>query len=835
MACSMANAVRPGLSDLPEGVDLSNPKEVRSLLIKLTHARKSTVYDTKIRRLHGVIVNSIMENYNSAEGELDMAITPLIPSHPDYAFLAGRVSAYMTQINTPKTFTDAVYGIQMAVGETNGFRSPMKPVKGGLSDEIVDFVNEHGARLDGMIDDVRDYSHNYMGITGLLNGVAIKVNKKLYERPQYVFMRVAMAMTDLSSETALEDIWQTYMLISGQCLSMASPVLFNGGTSSSNTASCFLLDMGDNMVSITKKVAQTMTLIAKNGGIGINFSKLRATGSKIGMAGKSSGIGGKLNLFDRVAQSVDQGENKRPGAIAGYLTDWHADMYDWLYSRYNGSGNEVNKRHVLNMGLVMSDLFMERVENDKEWSLFSPNDVVGLEELYGEKFVRAYRAHEANPKIKRTTVSARKLFSDIANMMWSTGEPYILFKDAVNERSNHKHLGTIKNSNLCCEIVQYCDTNEIAVCNLATICVSNFVNVETGEIDFEGIADAAGVACKGINNLIDKQNYDLGNEQLMRLADERTEEVVEVNGIKFDAKYNLVSYSNLKHRPQGIGMQGLHDVFMKLKIPYDSEMAFRLAALIQEAIYYGAVRESVKIAEEKGPYPSYYWDNNTHREGKLQFDFLEGFDRDRDLTHELFNWREVLKKFEKFGINNSELTAQPPSASSSQLNDNVESIEAITSNRFTKGIKDGKFIIINKHLQKDLEDLGMWDAQMVGDIEANDGSIQNIERIPKNIREIYKTAREIDHKAVVKLCAAIQPFIDQTISKNMFVPKNVDNPVQLIMENVILGHKMKLKTGMYYTRGIPAMKQQNFGKMNFQDKDIGKPVPELVDCEACSA
>ncbi|UCX57009.1 ORF19 [Haliotid herpesvirus 1] len=818
----MSTSCRMVLKDM-FGVPASAPstrQEMREFLFTLCEGRVSSKTGFRIPFLGGVVVDKLM-NKHSMEKDIINTFTSFIPLHSDYAFLAGRVMSALHNMKTPESFGKAMRRYHEAAKA----RYP-DSTKVGVP-AIINFLARHEEDCNSWIDEVRDLSHSFMGVRGTIKGKCLKLhNGEQIERISYMFMRVAIALTEDACRNP-QRVREIYHKLSGHNLSMASPFLYNAGKALSNTGSCYLLNMGDSVNEIGLCTNQMTSLMGMNGGIGFNIA-MRGGGTQVGVSGKSKSIASKLGMINEIPLAFFQGEMSRPGAVASYLPLWHPDFMMWLMSRYTLIGSEENKFHNLFMGVLIPDLFYLRdLAEGGTWSFICPTKARGLEQTYGEEFEKLYEELENDPSVPKTTVNASDLMNKIVNVMKGTGMPYTMNRDPINERSNHSHLGVINSSNLCSEIFQYTSSNEIAICNLATVCVNSFFIPNTEgmpwrqRVNWNEVAECAGTCVEVLNVAIDNQNYNKENPAFLRKDPDGE---IELHGERYDEKNNILSYSNLTHRPIGVGQQGLQDLLFMLGIPYDSPTAVQLTKLVGEAIYFGCVRKSVELAKEKGPYPSYRFENNKHRAGILQFDQIRGFDRKIHLSHDFFDWKAVLLDFKKHGIYNSMLTAQPPTASSSQLYDNVESIEAIHSNRFTRVINDAEaFVIINKHLQRDLEKRGLWNAEVIRALEEHNGSVQKLTKlVPEDLRDLYKVSHEVNP---MYIAAALQPYIDQGISLNHSLPldKAGDNTpaTTYIWRNMHLGNKLRMKNGSYYIRSQQSTKSGSFGKTVIDADAIG--------------
>jgi ribonucleoside-diphosphate reductase subunit M1 len=661
--------------------------------------------------------------------------------HPDYATLAARILVSNLHKETCASFME-----NMSLCYDRNL----------VSTDFWQACNKHSQAIELAIDYDRDYEFTYFGLKTLLGSYLLrdKATKRPLERCQDMWMRVALGIHTTDITQAL----QTYEALSKGLFIHATPTLFNAGTKHPQMSSCFLMTMQADSIEGIYDTLKKCAIISKHaGGIGINVQDIRASGSYIhGTGGYSSGLIPMLRVFNATARYVDQGGNKRKGSFAVYFEPWHADIYELLDLRKN-NGNEDLRARDLFLGLWICDLFMRRVESDADWTLFSPSDVPDLPSLWGEAFERQYTQYERSKPGK--TIKAQHLWKAIVSTQIETGIPYVLFKDSCNRKSNQQHLGTIQCSNLCTEIIEYCSPKEIAVCNLASIALPGFVRDNT--FDFDLFGQTVKQVTRNLNRIIDVNYYPLPE----------------------------TSVSNLRHRPIGIGVQGLADVFMMLHLPFDSEEAGVLNAHIFEALYYYALDESCHLASIYGTYESYH--GSPVSQGILQFDM---WDPKPDLA---LNWTGLRQRIATHGIRNSLLVAPMPTASTSQILGNNECFEPYTSNIYTRRVLAGEFTMVNKHLVKDLIDLGLWSTEIKDLIVARNGSVQGIDMIPAHIQAIYKTVWEIKQKVLLDMAIARAPFIDQSMSLNLFMEQPTQNKVSSML---FYAWKGGLKTGMYYLR-----------------------------------
>jgi ribonucleoside-diphosphate reductase alpha chain len=669
--------------------------------------------------------------------------------HPDFAVLAARIAVSNLHKNTIKSFSETSSLLYNYIDDKTGEKAPL------LADDVYEIIQQNADILDASIIYERDYHFDFFGFKTLEKSYLLKVNGKIVERPQHLFMRVALGIHKNDIDAAIE----TYNLMSEKWFIHATPTLFNGGTPKPQMSSCFLLSMKDDSIEGIYETLKNTALISQSaGGIGLNVHNIRSTGSYIkGTNGTSNGIIPMLRVFNDTARYVDQGGGKRKGAFAIYLEPWHADVFAFLDLRKNHGKEEMRARDLF-LALWVCDLFMKRVEADGQWSLFCPNEAKNLHTTHGAEFEALYEQYEKEGKAKKT-IPARDLWNAILEAQIETGNPYMLYKDSANEKSNQKNLGTIRCSNLCTEIIEYSDDKETAVCNLASISLPRFV--EGKKFNFEKLLEVTQIITKNLNKIIDNNYYPL--EETRR--------------------------SNFRHRPIGIGVQGLADVFMLLGLPFDSEMAKLLNKNIFETIYYAALVASKNIAKEQGAYETF--EGSPLSKGIFQFDMWNAEPSDR------YDWNALRAEIKEHGVRNSLLLAPMPTASTSQILGNNECFEPYTSNIYNRRVLSGEFVVVNKHLLKDLMSLGLWNDSMKQRIIAANGSVQNIEEIPANLKEIYKTVWEIKQRTIIDMSADRGAFICQSQSLNLFVEQ--PNFAKLSSMHFYTWKK-GLKTGMYYLR-----------------------------------
>ena len=688
----------------------------------------------------------------------------LIPSHPDYSILASRIAVSRLHKTTKKKFSETIEDLYEYIDPETG-----KPA-GLINDETFEAIQQNREKFDSAIIHDRDFNFEYFGFKTLEKSYLLKMHGMTAESPQHMYMRVAAGIWGSDIKSALK----TYELLSTHMMTHATPTLFNAGTKKPQLSSCFLLTMQDDSIAGIYKTLTDVALISQNaGGIGLAIHNIRSTNSYIrGTNGKSNGIVPMLKVFNETARYVDQGGGKRKGSFAIYLEPWHADVEDFLDLRKN-TGKEERRARDLFLALWIPDLFMERVENDQEWSLFSPSEVPGLHEIYGQEFIEKYTQAENSGKARKV-VKARELWAKILESQIETGTPYILFKDSANRKSNQQNLGTIKSSNLCCEIIEYTDKDEQAVCNLASIAVNKFLR----STDARTNRIARG-KCEVDHQLL----YDVSYQTAINLN-----RVIDVNFYPTPETYR----SNMRHRPIGIGIQGLADLFAVMGISFTSQEAKKVNSEVFETIYYAAMTASKDLAKKNGAYETFA--GSPLSEGKFQFNLWQV--NDEELSGR-WDWAKLRKDVLKHGARNSLLLAPMPTASTAQIMGNNEAFEPFTSNIYTRRTLSGEFIIINKHLVKDLISLGLWSEDMKNMIIINKGSVQNIPNIPDDIKEIYKTVWEIKQKDLIEMSADRGKFICQSQSLNLFI-ENV-NAAKLTAAH-FHSWRQGLKTGMYYLR-----------------------------------
>lgn len=673
--------------------------------------------------------------------------------HPDYAILAARIAVSNMHKETKKVFSDVIDDLKNYINPRTKKHSPM------VSPNIYNIIKANQERLNSAIIHDRDYKYNYFGFKTLERSYLLKINGKVAERPQHMLMRVSVGIHHDDIDSAIE----TYNLMSEKWFTHASPTLFNSGTMRPQLSSCFLLAMESDSIEGIYNTLKQCALISKSaGGIGIHVHNIRSFGSYIaGTNGTSNGLLPMLRVFNNTARYVDQGGNKRPGAFAIYLEPWHADIFAFLDCKKN-TGKDEQRARDLFYALWIPDLFMKRVEEDAEWTLMCPDECPGLSDVWGDEFEELYTSYEKAGKGKRT-LKAQQVWYAIIESQTETGTPYMLYKDSCNRKSNQQNLGTIKCSNLCTEIVEYTAPDEVAVCNLASIALNMYVKPDR-TFDFKKLKEVTKVIVKNLNRIIEVNHYPVPEAEV----------------------------SNKRHRPIGIGVQGLADAFILMRYPFDSADAQELNKQIFATIYYAALEASCELAEKYGPYETY--SGSPVSKGILQYDMWNA------APHPMHDWAALKEKISKHGVRNSLLLAPMPTASTAQILGNNEAIEAYTSNIYTRRVLSGEFMVVNQHLLKDLTERGLWDDDMKNKLIAGNGSIQNLD-VPKELKNLYKTVWEISQKVVIQMAADRGIYIDQSQSLNLHIAE--PNYGKLTSMH-FYGWKLGLKTGMYYLRTKPA-------------------------------
>ena len=725
------------------------------------------------------IVDPVKVAMRVIEGLYDGVTTPELDSlaaeiaatmttaHPDYAKLAARIAVSNLHKNTKKSFSETMLDLYEYVNPRTGKKAPL------LSDEVYKIITDNAEKLDSTIIYSRDFNYDFFGFKTLERSYLLKLNGTIVERPQHMLMRVSIGihLNDIDEAIA------TYELMSKKFFTHATPTLFNAGTPKPQMSSCFLLQMQDDSIDgIYDTLKQTAKISQSAGGIGLSIHNVRATGSYIrGTNGTSNGIVPMLKVFNDTARYVDQGGGKRKGSFAMYIEPWHADIFEFLDLKKNHGKEEMRARDLF-YAMWMPDLFMKRVQEDGQWTLMCPNECPHLFDTYGDEFEKLYEGYEKVGK-GRKTIKARELWEKILESQIETGTPYMLYKDAVNRKSNHKNLGTIRSSNLCTEIMEYTANDEVAVCNLASIALPMFISEnESGEKYFnhKKLYDVTKKVIRNLDTVIDRNYYPVQEAE----------------------------NSNFRHRPVGLGVQGLADAFIMLRLPFTSDAAKKLNKDIFETLYFASVQSSMEIAKAKEPYSTFK--GSPMSEGELQFN-MWGIN-DEDLSGN-WDWKKLRKNVIKHGVRNSLLVAPMPTASTSQILGNNEAFEPYTSNIYTRRVLSGEFIVVNKHLLEDLVEMELWDNNMKEEIMRANGSIQHIDKIPQNIKELYKTVWEMSMKDIIDMARHRGYFIDQSQSLNLFMQ---DADYAKLTSMHFYAWKSGLKTGMYYLRTKSAVNAIQF-------------------------
>lgn len=727
-----------------------------------------------IEGLYDGVTTSELDNL-AAETAASMTTT-----HPDYAQLAARISVSNLHKNTKKSFSETMKDLYLYVSPKTGQDAPL------LANDVYEVIKNNAEELDSYIIYTRDFGYDYFGFKTLERSYLLKLNGKIAERPQHMLMRVAVGI----HLNDLESVKETYDLMSKKFFTHATPTLFNAGTPKPQMSSCFLLTMKDDSIDgIYDTLKQTAKISQAAGGIGLSIHNVRATGSYIrGTNGTSNGIVPMLRVFNDTARYVDQGGGKRKGSFAVYIEPWHADIMEFLELKKNHGKEEMRARDLF-YAMWIPDLFMKRVEEDSFWTLMCPNECPGLCDTHSAEFETLYLQYESSKKGRRT-IKARELWEKILESQIETGTPYMLYKDAANRKSNQKNLGTIRSSNLCTEILEFTSEDEVAVCNLASISLPMYV--EKGAFNHKKLFEVTKQITKNLNKVIDRNYYPVKEAE----------------------------NSNLRHRPIGLGVQGLADAFILLRYPFTSDQAKQLNQDIFETIYFAALTASLELAKTEGAYSSFK--GSPISNGEFQYN-LWGL-KDEDLSGR-WNWDKLRKDVMKHGVRNSLLLAPMPTASTSQIMGNNEAFEPYTSNIYTRRVLSGEFIVVNKHLLLDLVNLNLWNDDMKQEIMRNNGSIQNITEIPEDIRELYKTVWELKMKDIIDMSRQRGYFIDQSQSLNLFME---DANFAKLTSMHFYAWKSGLKTGMYYLRTKSAVNAIKFTLDN-QKKENPKAVEVMQD------
>jgi len=718
----------------------------------------------------------------------------LTTKHPDFATLAARIAVSNLHKTTSKSFSSTMKRLYTYVNPKTGENASL------LSKEVYGVINKNAALLDSSIIYDRDFSYDYFGFKTLEKSYLLRLDGKVIERPQHMLMRVAIGihMDDIDS------VLETYNLLSEKWFTHATPTLFNAGTPKPQLSSCFLLTMKEDSIDgIYDTLKQCAKISQSAGGIGLSIHNVRGTGSYIkGTNGVSNGIIPMLRNFDMTARYVDQGGGKRKGSFAIYIEPWHSDIFEFLQLKKNHGKEELRARDLF-YAMWIPDLFMKRVEANEDWSLFSPDEAKNLHETYGEEFEKLYEKYEKEGKARKT-VKAQDLWFEILEAQIETGNPYILYKDAANKKSNQKNLGTIKSSNLCTEIIEYTAPDEVAVCNLASIALNKFVKDDL-TYDHQKLYEITKVITKNLNKVIDVNYYPVEEAR----------------------------NSNMRHRPIGIGVQGLADTFILMRHAFDSPEAKQLNAEIFETIYFAAMESSMEIAQKEGPYKTY--EGSPVSKGIFQFDMWGVVP-----SSKRWDWTKLKREVKKHGVRNSLLLAPMPTASTSQILGNNECFEPYTSNIYTRRVLSGEFIVVNKHLLKDLIKLKLWDENMKDTLMAANGSIQDIKEIPDDIKLLYRTVWEVSQKSIIDMAADRGAYICQSQSMNIHMQEaNFGKLTSMHFH----AWKKGLKTGLYYLRTKAAADAIKFTIVK-DEKAIDKEQEQAAmqcsidnqdDCEMCGS
>ena len=727
-----------------------------------------------IEGLYDGVTTSELDNL-AAEIAATMTTT-----HPDYAQLAARISVSNLHKNTKKSFSDTMKDLHEYVNPRNGKKAPL------LSDEVYKIIKKNADLLDSSLLYNRDFEYDYFGFKTLERSYLLKLNGQIAERPQHMLMRVSIGIHLNDIDSAIK----TYDLMSKKFFTHATPTLFNSGTPKPQMSSCFLLSMKEDSIDgIYDTLKNTAKISQAAGGIGLSIHNVRATGSYIaGTNGTSNGVVPMLRVFDGTARYVDQGGGKRKGSFAIYVEPWHADIFDFLDLKKNHGKEEMRARDLF-YAMWNPDLFLKRVEDNAQWTLMCPNECPGLYDCHGEEFDKLYLKYEKEGK-GRKTIKARELWEKILESQIETGTPYMLYKDAANRKSNQKNLGTIRSSNLCTEIIEYTSSDEIAVCNLASIALPMFI--KDNSFDHENLFEVTKHVTKNLNRVIDRNYYP----------------VIEAQN------------SNFRHRPIGLGVQGLADAFIKLRLPFTCEEAKQLNQEIFETLYFAALTASVEEAKKDGPYETY--EGSPISQGEFQHN-LWGI-KDKELSGR-WDWGKLRKQVAKHGVRNSLLVAPMPTASTSQILGNNECFEPYTSNIYTRRVLSGEFIVVNKHLLEDLVNRGLWNEDMKQELMRANGSIQQIEGIPDDLKELYRTVWEMSMKDIIDMSRHRGYFIDQSQSLNLFMEGAT---MAKLTSMHFYAWKSGLKTGMYYLRTKSAVDAIKFTLDNKEKAKVEVPEVEAT-------
>jgi len=756
---------------------------IYKLIYGLSISEKDVIEIAK-KVIQGIYDNVTTTELDNLTAETAAAQTTI---HPDFSVLAARIAVSNLHKNTLKSFSKTAKLLYEYTDPVTQTHAPL------ISEEIYKIIRKNADELDSSLIYDRDYNFDYFGFKTLERSYLIRTNGKVTERPQHLFMRVALGIHKEDIQAAIE----TYNLMSEKWFIHATPTLFNAGTPKPQMSSCFLLSMTEDSIAGIFDTLKRCALISQSaGGIGVSIHNIRSTGSYIkGTGGISNGIIPMLRVFNDTARYVDQGGGKRKGAIAVYIEPWHSDIFDFIDIRKNHGKEEMRARDLF-PALWIPDLFMQRVEADQMWSLFDPNEAQGLYEVYGEKFNELYTTYENEGKFRKQ-IKARELWTAILEAQIETGTPYMCYKDAVNEKSNQKNIGTIRSSNLCTEIMEYTNADEVSVCNLASLALPRYVS--SGGFDFQKLYEVTKIVTRNLNKIIDGNYYPIPETKT----------------------------SNDRHRPIGLGVQGLADVFLLLRLPFESPEARRLNKDIFETIYFASMEASMDLAKEQGAYSSFA--GSPLSEGKFQFDLWQVVPSDR------WDWEKLRQEVMTHGARNSLLLAPMPTASTSQILGNNECFEPYTSNIYNRRVLSGEFVVVNKFLLKDLIELGLWNPTMKNKLIAENGSVQNIPEIPTELKELYKTVWEIKQKTIIDMAAERGAFICQSQSLNLFIAE--PNLAKLTSMH-FHAWKSGLKTGMYYLRtkaAVDAIKFTVDTQLLLGQSQVACSLDNPEECLACGS
>jgi len=733
---------------------------------KLCYGLNDLVDPIKIsmRVIEGIYDGVTTSELDNLAAEIAATLTT---THPDFAKVAARIAVSNLHKSTKKSFSETMKDLHDYVNPRTGKKASM------IAEDVYKIIEDNADKLDSTIIYNRDFGYDFFGFKTLERSYLLKINGNIVERPQHMLMRVSVGIHKEDLDAAIE----TYELMSKRFFTHATPTLFNAGTPKPQMSSCFLLQMQDDSIDgIYDTLRQTAKISQSAGGIGLSIHNVRATGSYIrGTNGTSNGIVPMLRVYNDTARYVDQGGGKRKGSFAVYLEPWHADVFQFLDLKKNHGKEEMRARDLF-FAMWIPDLFMKRVEENGEWTLMCPNECPHLFDTYGDEFEKLYTSYEKVGK-GRKTLKARELWEKILEAQIETGNPYMLYKDAVNRKSNHKNLGTIRSSNLCTEIMEYTAPDEVAVCNLASIAIPMFISENAdGEkfFDHKKLFKVTKKITKNLDTVIDQNYYPVPEAE----------------------------NSNMRHRPVGIGIQGLADAFILLRLPFTSEEAKKLNQEIFETIYFASLTASMELSKAKEPYSSYK--GSPISQGEFQFNM---WNISEDELSGRWEWKKLRESIKQHGVRNSLLVAPMPTASTSQILGNNEAFEPYTSNIYTRRVLSGEFIVVNKHLLEDLVKLGLWNNEMKEDIMRANGSIQHIDSIPQELKDLYKTVWEMSMKDIIDMARHRGYFIDQSQSLNLFMK---DPDYSKLTSMHFYAWKSGLKTGMYYLRTKSAVNAIQF-------------------------